>query len=149
MPEQTSFQSTQVMERHVTYITVIWSLLHMFHFILLQIMLNGKVFLPNITSKWTHFTMHTLIMLLHITLRNNPFLHTSHHTDDQDCVCTYDVSSDHSDHCRTYYKHRKRTDALQYVNVDVSSDYSCHRMTYYTHYMSTETAVCVCVCVRQ
>jgi len=49
------------------------------------------------------------------------------------------VSSDHSDICRTYYIHCKRTDVLQCASVDVSSDYSYHTIPYHTHYMSTET----------
>jgi hypothetical protein len=65
-----SFPSPQVTEQHITHITVIWLLVSMNDFMLLPIFLNGKRFVKNITSKWTHFTMHALVMVLHITLRN-------------------------------------------------------------------------------
>jgi len=42
MPEHTFFQSPQVKERHITHITVIWSLLTTYDFMLLPMFPNGK-----------------------------------------------------------------------------------------------------------
>jgi hypothetical protein len=47
-------------------------------FMLLQIVLNGKRFVTNITSKWLHFTMRALMMEFHITHGNKCFFaHTT------------------------------------------------------------------------
>jgi hypothetical protein len=73
MFEHMSFQSLPVMERHITHITVIQLLLSMNDFMLLQIMLNNKYFVTNITCKWTHFTMHTPKMILRIKLPKKRF----------------------------------------------------------------------------
>ena len=92
--------------------------------------------------------MLTLVMLHHITLKKTLFYTHHNYMKGVGSLCFYhcareDVSSGNSDHCRTYYKHCKRTDALQYVSVDVSSDYSYHKTPYHKLYMGTETAVCV------
>jgi hypothetical protein len=68
MLELMIFQTAPVTERHITYITVIWSLICVRDFMFLPIFFNGKHFVTNITSKWTYFTMHALIMLFQITL---------------------------------------------------------------------------------
>jgi hypothetical protein len=41
---------------------------------MLKIMLKGKDFVINITSKWTHFNMHSLMMALQLNHRNKCFL---------------------------------------------------------------------------
>jgi len=73
VPEHMSFQSHLVTERHITNITVIWSLLSMNDFVLRPVFFNSKHFVTNITPKWTHFTMHTLMMVFHITPRSKCF----------------------------------------------------------------------------
>jgi hypothetical protein len=42
MHEHMFFQGSQVKEQHITHITVIWSLLTMYDFMLLPVFLNGK-----------------------------------------------------------------------------------------------------------
>jgi hypothetical protein len=71
--EHMSFQSPQATERHITHITVIWSLLSMCDFMMFPIILNGKLFVTNITFEWTHFTMNTLTMEFHINPRSKCF----------------------------------------------------------------------------
>jgi len=73
MPGHMFLQSPQVTERHITHITPIWSLISMNDFMLLPISFNGKHFVTNITPKWPHFTMHVLMMVLQIKLRNKCF----------------------------------------------------------------------------
>ena len=61
--------SIQLTARHITHIPVLWSLLSMNDFMVLQIFLNGKYF-PTIvisTRKWTQFAMQALKMDLNIT----------------------------------------------------------------------------------
>jgi len=133
----------QVTERHITHITVIWSLLSMnglWRFksfwtanILLQSShLNGRTSLC-MRLKWTltsRFKANAFLLITGIwTLM---------------IVRAEDAHAECSNLCRNYYTHCMKTDALQYADVDVSSDYSYHRFTYHTQYMSTETAVCVC-----
>jgi hypothetical protein len=100
MPEHMFFHSFQLTEQHISHITMIQSLLSMHDFRTLPIVSKGKWFVTNITSKWTYFTTHMQIMLLHITL---------HHARADDAAW---------DHSRTCYTHCK------FASVDVSSDYA-------------------------
>jgi hypothetical protein len=68
-----SFQSLHVTERHITHITVIWSLLRMNGIMALQIILNWIYFVTNIASKWMYFTKQALNMDLKITFYSKCF----------------------------------------------------------------------------
>jgi hypothetical protein len=79
MLEHVSFQSHQVLERHIAYITVMWTFLSMQNFMPFPIILSGKGSVTNITSKWTHSIMNSLMMMIQITLMKKPFF--THITD--------------------------------------------------------------------
>jgi hypothetical protein len=46
----------------------------MHNFMKFQIVFNGKHFVTNITFKWTHVTVHTLMVLLKNSVRTKRFL---------------------------------------------------------------------------
>jgi hypothetical protein len=73
------FQTCQVTERQITHITTIRSLIAVHNFMTFQIPFKGKHFVTNITSKWTHVAMHTVMVLLNFSIRTKRFV--THITD--------------------------------------------------------------------
>jgi hypothetical protein len=85
MDQLMSFQSTPLDKGFITHIKVMLSI-SMNDFMMLKIMLKGKDFVTNITSKWTHLNHRNKRFLAHIS------------ADTHDCGSAKDASSDPSDH---------------------------------------------------